>query len=101
MVASSSAQAFSQRRQASAHSRFRPMHWVRPATMSSARQASAQAIQIYRYSKQAPMRSAGFYWSNVPRSFDWALSIEAMCWIKVLLLLIPHGPAGAGPSRRR
>ena len=39
------------------------------ATMSSAKQASAQAVQVWAHSKQASMHSASFCWSMVPRSF--------------------------------
>ena len=55
--------------QTSAQSRFLRMHSVSSATMSSARQASAQAVQVWAHSKHAAMHSASFCRSMSPRSF--------------------------------
>lgn len=50
----------------------------RSATMSSARQASAQAVQVWAHSKQAAMQSASFCTSRPVVSLGWVSIIEVM-----------------------
>jgi hypothetical protein len=62
-------------RQISAQSRLVRMHVVRSDTMSSDRQASAQAVQTCEHSTQAAMQSTSSFLSMPPRSFGYNSSI--------------------------
>src|SRR4051794_21252483 len=74
------------------------MHVVSSATMSSPRQASAQAVQAWAHSRHASMQATSFPRSIPPRSTGWVSSI---CAAPVRALLPRQRPRGgvAGGSR--
>src|SRR5699024_11444827 len=62
----------------SAQSRFSRMQFRRSDTVSSARQASAHAVQVWAHSKHAAIQSANFCTSRPVVSFGWVSSMDVI-----------------------
>jgi len=69
--------------QMSTQSRLVRIHLVSSATISSLRQASAQAVQVCAQSKHAWIHSASLVLSMLPRSLVCACSMDCTCVIAV------------------
>jgi hypothetical protein len=66
------------------------MHLASSATVSSLRQASAQAVQVWAHSKQAAMQAASYALSMFPRSLGYVSSMVRK-WVMALFSLIAVG----------